>query len=90
MKKSKKIRKILKKPYARVLLPEKDGGYSALILEFPGCYACGDKVKKVLKDLEEAAVCWIEAGLDQKQKIPKPFTNKGKSLHKFIDERLLL
>ena len=44
----------------------------------------------MLKDLEEAAVCWIEAGLDQKQKIPKPFTNKGKSLHKFIDERLLL
>ncbi|KKM61029.1 hypothetical protein LCGC14_1535950, partial [marine sediment metagenome] len=33
---------ILRKPYARVLIPDESGGYFAKILEFPGCYAEGE------------------------------------------------
>lgn len=63
---------ILSQPYARVLIPEEDGGYSAFILEFPGCGSQGESVDEALKNLEEAAIGWIEAALDEGQDIPEP------------------
>ncbi len=58
---SKKAREILKKSYSRCLIPEADGGYSAYILEFPGCFADGNSATEALENLERAAVSWIEA-----------------------------
>jgi predicted RNase H-like HicB family nuclease len=68
-------RDILQKPYARVLIPEEDGTYSAEILEFPGCYAEGDTAAEAIVELENAAVSWIEATLGQHQEIPEPLVN---------------
>jgi len=65
----------LKEPYARVLTPEAEGGYSAEILEFPGCYSSGDTADEAMVNLEDAAFNWIEAALSQGQDIPKPFAN---------------
>ncbi len=62
----------LKAPYARVLLPDRDGGYTAEILEFPGCIAEGDTGEEALRNLESAAASWIEAQLEQGQSIPEP------------------
>ena len=73
----------LKEPYARVLIPEAEGGYSAEILEFPGCYSFGDTAEETLQNLEDAALNWIEAALKQGQKIPEPFADNeysGKAL----------
>jgi antitoxin HicB len=69
----------LREPYSRVLIPDESGGYSAEILEFPGCFAEGDTVEKAYKELEGAAKSWIQARLSQGQEIPKPFDNLGYS-----------
>lgn len=65
----------LKKPYARVVIPDETGGYYAEILEFPGCFAEGDSVEAAYKELEEAAESWIDVRLSQGQEVPVPFSN---------------
>ncbi len=70
---------VLKKPYARILIPEDDGTYSADILEFPGCHAEGDTPSEAISNLEEAAASWIEAALEQGQAIPPPMVVHGYS-----------
>lgn len=62
----------LKKPYARVLVPETDGSYRAEIMEFPGCIALGDTQAEALESLERVAESWIEATIEIGQKIPEP------------------
>jgi predicted RNase H-like HicB family nuclease len=63
---------LLKKPYARVVVPEADGSYTAEILEFPGCVASGDTAADALANVEEVAIDWIAATLEQGQDIPRP------------------
>src|SRR5215217_725483 len=49
-------RDYLTKPYARVLTPDAEyGGYTAEILEFPGCVTEGDTPDEALENLEAAA-----------------------------------
>lgn len=60
----------LKQPYSRVLIPDEDGGYSAEILEFPGCFSQGDTAEEAVSNLEEAAKNWIEATLEAGRPIP--------------------
>jgi predicted RNase H-like HicB family nuclease len=69
----------LKQPYARILVPEEDGSYSAEILEFPGCHAEGDTPDEAIANLEGAAVSWIEAAVEQEQDIPDPLAVYGYS-----------
>lgn len=71
---TKKSADYLKEPYTRVLIPEEEGGYSAEILEFPGCYSCGDTADEAMANLEEAAISWIEASLEQGHEIPAPLS----------------
>lgn len=62
---------ILRKPYARVLIPDESGGYFAKILEFPGCYAEGETPNEAIQNLESVAESWIEATLGLGQDIPE-------------------
>jgi predicted RNase H-like HicB family nuclease len=73
----KSIQEYLKEPYARILVPDEAGGYSAEILEFPGCFAEGETADETMQALERAAESWIQAALDQGQEIPSPFMNQG-------------
>ena len=66
---------ILKKPYARILIPEEDGGYSAEMLEFPGCYAEGETAAETIADLEKAAESWVDVMLEHNRDIPEPLAN---------------
>jgi predicted RNase H-like HicB family nuclease len=75
----KKIEEYMKAPYQRVLIPEGDGSFFAEILEFPGCFANGSTPNEAIRNLERAAVSWIQATLDQGQDIPEPFANQGYS-----------
>ncbi len=69
---------LLKNPYARILTPDPQGhGYSAEILEFPGCFAEGDTPDEAYKNLEKSATAWIEAALDMGQEIPEPSISQG-------------
>lgn len=69
----------LKKPYARIIIPEEDGGFFAEILEFPGCYAEGETKSEAFERLEDVAKSWIMAALEQGQDIPEPNVNHGYS-----------
>ena len=66
---------ILKKPYARILVPDPTGGFFAEILEFPGCFAEGDTSGDAYEQLEKAAESWIEAALELGQEIPEPLSS---------------
>jgi antitoxin HicB len=63
---------MLKRPYARILTPDSDGRFTAEIMEFPGCVAFGDNPVHALSNLEEVAVDWIAAAIEQGQDIPEP------------------
>src|SRR5229473_2938889 len=93
-------KEILRKPYARVLVPDENGGFFAEILEFPGCFAEGETAEQAYEQLEKAAESWIEAALEMNQEIPAPLAGHDysgkvalrlpKSLHKkaaFIAEQ---
>jgi predicted RNase H-like HicB family nuclease len=69
----------LKEPYSRVITPEEEGGYSAEILEFPGCYSQGETIEETYRNIEEAAKNWIEAALAMGQEIPLPSSNQDYS-----------
>jgi antitoxin HicB len=83
---------LLKKPYARLVLPDTDGTFTAEIVEFPGCISVGDTAVEALANLEKVAVDWIAATVEQGQDIPEPMESSGysgklvlrmqKSLHK--------
>ncbi len=67
----------LKQPYARILIPDDSGFFSAEILEFPGCFSQGKNAQEAFQNLEKAALAWIEAALEQGQEIPAPSANHG-------------
>lgn len=67
----------LKKPYARILIPDELGGFYAEILEFPGCFSEGDTVEEAFQNLEQAALSWIAACQEQGQNIPEPSVSHG-------------
>lgn len=69
-------KEILRLPYSRVLTPEKDGGFSASVLEFPGCFAQGDSVAEAYANLEGAAESWLEAAFEQQIEIPQPVASQ--------------
>ena len=73
----KSVQEYLKEPYARILIPDEEGGFSAEILEFPGCFAEGDTADEAMQALDRATDAWIQAALDQGQAIPLPFRNQG-------------
>jgi len=67
----------LKEPYARILIPDEKDTFSAEIMEFPGCFSQGETADEALRNLERAAISWIEAALNQGQEIPPPSMNQG-------------
>jgi antitoxin HicB len=69
---SERVSGILARPYSRVLVPDETGGYSARMLEFPGCFAEGETADEALQNLESAAESWLLACLDQDFPIPEP------------------
>jgi predicted RNase H-like HicB family nuclease len=80
--KTKTPKDYLKMPYARLLIPEAEGGYSAEILEFPGCYSSGSTAEEALRNLEDAAINWLEAALSLGQSIPEP-SDSGEASGRF-------
>jgi len=65
-----------------VLIPEAEGGFSAEILEFPGCYSSGDTAEEALQNLEDAALNWLEAAMSLGQHIPEP-SDSGEASGRF-------
>lgn len=76
---SDEIEKILNKPYGRRLIPDEDGGYVAMIQEFPGCVAEGDTPDEAIKNLDKAAASWVQVALSNGYEIRDPVSFFGYS-----------
>ena len=72
---SKRVEKYLGEPYARLLIPNEEGGYTAEILEFPGCISEGRTADEAVQNLNQAAKSWVEASLEDGREIPSPASN---------------
>ncbi|MFT3837150.1 MAG: toxin-antitoxin system HicB family antitoxin [Myxococcaceae bacterium] len=59
-------------PYCRVLIPDESGGFSAEVLEMPGCLAQGETAEEAFRNLESAMQSWVEALVDQGGTAPAP------------------
>ncbi|HBU30454.1 MAG TPA: hypothetical protein DEB56_13645 [Thiobacillus sp.] len=75
----KKAKEILKKPYARRLVPDEEGGFVASIHEFPGCFAEGETPDEALHNLDEAAAAWIESAMATGYPVREPVSFFGYS-----------
>lgn len=75
MKAYKRVEDYLREPYSRIVIPDPSGGFTAQILEFPGCFAEGETLEEAYKNLEDAARSWLEAAIDSQQTIPEPQQN---------------
>jgi predicted RNase H-like HicB family nuclease len=71
------IDEVLKQPYARVITPAPEGGYTAAVVEFPGCVTQGETVEDAYANLEDAARGWLEAVVEAHQPVPQPLTTEG-------------
>ncbi len=81
-----KAKKFLDKPYARILIPNEDGTYTAEMLEFTGCITEGETPQEAIKNLESAALSWIQINLEKGRPIPAPcndYDHSGKVLLRF-------
>lgn len=93
---SKNPKDVLKKPYHRRLQPADDGGYTGTIQEFPGLVAEGNTVDEAMRNLESAALSWIEASLASGREVSDPVDFGGcsgkialripRSLHRQVAE----
>ncbi len=71
------IEAYLSKPYSKVLVRDKNGGYVASVSEFPGCIAEGETPDEAIESLDEAMVDWIEAVLEANGDVPEPMQAQG-------------
>ncbi|WP_231497640.1 type II toxin-antitoxin system HicB family antitoxin [Methylibium sp. T29-B] len=88
---------LVQKAYARRLIPDPEGGYTASIHELPGCFAEGETAEETLTALDAAAVAWIAAAVDSGHRIPEPIDASDHSgrialrvprtLHRMASER---
>jgi|SRR5947209_16688063 len=66
------IDEVLKRPYSRLITPDPEGGYTAEIVEFPGCVTQGETLEETHANLEDAARSWLEAVIEEGQVVPEP------------------
>jgi predicted RNase H-like HicB family nuclease len=59
--------------YPILIYPEKEGGYTALIPDLPGCLTQSETLDEVIANIEEARKLWIETVyFSGKKDIPMP------------------
>jgi predicted RNase H-like HicB family nuclease len=90
-------REKLTKPYARRLVPQPEGGFTASIHELPGCFAEGEDAEEAMHALERAAHAWLVAAIDTGRPVPEPLDSDeysgkialrlSRTIHKMAAER---
>lgn len=68
---------ISSKSYTRRLTPDESGGFTASILEFPGCFAEGETPNEAIENLDRAAQSWLEVALSHGQQVREPISFDG-------------
>ncbi len=84
MKANESATEILRRPYSRLLVPDEAGGFSAQLMEFPGCFAEGETADEAIANLESAALSWVEAAQAQGMVIPPPTGGQEDASGRFV------
>ena len=58
--------------YWAFLIPEPEGGYTALVPDLPGCATVGETPEEVFANLQEVIPLWLEATEVLGEPIPEP------------------
>lgn len=59
--------------YPISIIPEEEGGFTALIPDLPGCMTQGETIEEVVANIDEARQLWIETVyFSNKREIPEP------------------
>ena len=85
-------------PYRLEIVPDThEGGYVATYPELPGCITCADTLEQVVINALDAKRTWLEAAIEDGDKIQEPETidnysgqfklRMPKSLHKQLAEQ---
>ena len=83
--------------YPITFYSEKEGGYTAIIRDLPGCMTQGETLSEAMENIEEARELWIETVYETgKKDVPLPSTENEysgrlllripKSLHRHLSE----
>ncbi|RTH31776.1 toxin-antitoxin system HicB family antitoxin [Thermus scotoductus] len=82
--------------YPVLLVPEPEGGFTALIPDLPGCVSVGETEEEALRNVEEARQLWLETAYEFGDEIPLPSSEREysgrilvrmpKSLHRRLAE----
>lgn len=67
-----RVAKHMAKPYARLIIRDPEGTYSARVVEFPGCFSGGETEAEAARNLTDAMESWIESELEEERNIPEP------------------
>jgi antitoxin HicB len=74
----------LKRPYARIIIPDSDGTFRGEVMEFPGCIATGETPAEALENLEEAARSWLLSTMALGQVVPQPIEDSSDYSGRFV------
>ncbi|MFN4073287.1 MAG: toxin-antitoxin system HicB family antitoxin [Thermus sp.] len=82
--------------YPVLLVPEPEGGFTALVPDLPGCVSVGETAEEALKNVDEARQLWLETAYEHGDDIPLPASEREysgrvllrmpKSLHRRLAE----
>jgi len=58
--------------YQVVLIPQEEGGYTAIVPALPGCISQGETEKEALANIKDAITGWLVVARKRKLFIPNP------------------
>lgn len=62
--------------YETVVAPNEQGGFTASILDLPGCISRGKTEQEALEGIQKAKADWIENAVNYGRPIPKPSSDE--------------
>jgi predicted RNase H-like HicB family nuclease len=65
--------------YPVTLVPEEEGGYTAVVPDLPGCVTVGETPEEAMAMAEDARRLWIEDAYERGEDIPLPATERAYS-----------
>ena len=69
---NKSLEDYLKLPYTVEIIPAEEGGFTARMVELPGCITQGDTWEEVGEMIADARRVWLEEALENGITIPEP------------------
>ncbi|RIH84340.1 type II toxin-antitoxin system HicB family antitoxin [Calidithermus roseus] len=62
--------------YPVTLIPEAEGGYTAMVNDLPGCVSVGETVEEAMAMIEDARRLWLEVAYEHGDDIPLPSSER--------------